>query len=159
MHWAICVPALATPDDVNALWQHLAVIDIFATDHAPHTLTEKQSENPPPGVPGVETMLPLLLTAVHANRLTVDDILLRCVHNPQRIYGLPTQPDTWVEVDVDAHYTLRNADMRTRVGWTPFANMPVYGRIERVTLRGQAVYADGRLSAEAGSGQVLFINQ
>lgn len=152
-------PRLATPDDVNALWQHLAVIDIIATDHAPHTLTEKQAENPPPGVPGVETMLPLLLTAVHANRLTLDDIIQRCIYNPRRIYGLPTQPDTWVDVDVDASYVLHNADMRTRVGWTPFAGMTVFGRVEQVTLRGQSVYADGRLRAEPGSGRVLFINQ
>ena len=69
-------PRLATPDDVAALWENLDIIDIFATDHAPHTLIEKgvgASEpplSPPPGVPGVETMLPLLLTAVHAGRLT-----------------------------------------------------------------------------------------
>ena len=54
-------PRLATPDDVAALWENLAVIDIFATDHAPHTLAEKAEETPPPGVPGVETMLPLLV--------------------------------------------------------------------------------------------------
>ncbi|MEZ4715850.1 MAG: hypothetical protein R2851_07160 [Caldilineaceae bacterium] len=57
-------PRLATPDDVAALWENMDVIDIFATDHAPHTLAEKALETPPPGVPGVETMLPLLLTAV-----------------------------------------------------------------------------------------------
>ncbi|MFN8494193.1 MAG: amidohydrolase family protein [Caldilineaceae bacterium] len=155
-------PRLATPDDVAALWENLDVLDIFATDHAPHTLAEKGSgitpppANPPPGVPGVETMLPLLLTAVHANKLTVAHIISRCVTAPQKIYGLPPQPNTYIEVDVDAHYELRNEAMKTRVGWTPFAGMPVYGRIERVVLREQVVYAGGQVLAQPGSGQVLF---
>ncbi len=53
-------PRLATPDDVAALWQHMPIVDIIATDHAPHTLAEKTARNTAPGVPGVETMLPLL---------------------------------------------------------------------------------------------------
>jgi len=111
---------------------------------------------PPPGVPGVETMLPLLLTAVHAGRLTLDDILLRCVENPRRIYGLPTQPDTFVDVDVDARYELIDARQHTKAGWTPFDGMSVFGRVERVTLRGRTVYDGERVLAEPGSGEVLF---
>lgn len=149
-------PRLASPDDVAALWDNLDVVDIFATDHAPHTLTEKAQETPPPGVPGVETMLPLLLTAVHDGRLTVDDILLRCVENPRHIYAIPEQPDTFVDVDVDARYELRDARQHTKAGWTPFAGHTVFGRVERVCLRGRDVFADGRLLAEPGSGHVLF---
>ena len=149
-------PRLATPDDVAALWENMDVIDIFATDHAPHTLAEKALETPPPGVPGVETMLPLLLTAVRDDRLTLDDVIARCHTNPQRIYGLPAQPDTWVDVDVDTPFTLRDDAMLTRVGWTPFAGMSVVGRVQRVTLRGQTVFADGAVMAEPGSGRVLF---
>jgi carbamoyl-phosphate synthase/aspartate carbamoyltransferase/dihydroorotase len=149
-------PRLATPDDVAALWANLDVVDIFATDHAPHTLEEKAQDTPPPGVPGVQTLLPLLLTAVHDGRLELDDVLTRCVDNPRRIYGLPAQPDTHVEVDVDTPFTLRNEEMFTRVGWTPFAGMQVYGRVERVILRGRTVYEQGQVLAEPGSGQVLF---
>src|SRR5512144_1612634 len=64
-------PRLATQKDVDALWENLDVIDCFATDHAPHTAEEKDSENPPPGFPGLETALPLLLTAVIQGRLTL----------------------------------------------------------------------------------------
>src|SRR5512144_682995 len=64
-------PRLATQKDVDALWENLDVIDCFATDHAPHTVEEKDSENPPPGFPGLETALPLLLTAVIQGRLTL----------------------------------------------------------------------------------------
>ena len=159
-------PRLAAPDDVAAMWEHLAVFDIFATDHAPHTLAEKGAEkgigvqtavaNPPPGVPGVETMLPLLLTAVHAGRLTLNDIIERCVTGPQRVYGIPPQPDTFIEVDVDARYPLRNAAMHTKVGWTPFADQEVFGRVERVVLRGQTAFADGTIMAAPATGRVLF---
>lgn len=149
-------PKLASPDDVAAMWENLAVVDIFATDHAPHTLAEKAQATPPPGVPGVETMLPLLLTAVHDGRLALDDILLRCVENPRRIYGLPAQPDTFVDVDVDARFALDDAGQRTKAGWTPFAGRPVFGRVAQVTLRGRQVYDGERILAEPGSGQLLF---
>ena len=72
-------PRLATREDVEALWQNLDVIDCFATDHAPHTIEEKDSDNPPPGFPGLETLLPLLLTAVDHGRLTMDDIIEKSV--------------------------------------------------------------------------------
>ena len=75
-------PRLATREDVDALWANLEVIDCFATDHAPHTLGEKDGENPPPGFPGLETILPLLLTAVDAGRLTLDDLIQKMVINP-----------------------------------------------------------------------------
>lgn len=149
-------PRLATPDDVAALWQNLDVVDIFATDHAPHTLAEKQMDAPPPGVPGIETMLPLLLTAVHAGRLELDDLLQRCVSAPQRIYGLPQQTETTVEVDVDAPFVLKNGNMRTKVRWTPFAGIEVRGRVERVVMRDKTVYEQGQILAEPGSGKVLF---
>ncbi len=165
-------PKLAAPDDVAALWENLDVIDIFATDHAPHTFSEKgmqlqeeteekgdsgvNKHTPLPGVPGVETMLPLLLTAVADGRLELDDLLLRCVENPRRIYGLAEQPQTWVEVDVDKVYELDDAGMRTRCGWTPFAGRQVKCRVEKVVLRGKTVFDGERVLAPPGSGRVLF---
>ncbi len=165
-------PKLATPDDVAALWENLDIIDIFATDHAPHTFSEKgmhqQEEGHEegeknddvhsslPGVPGVETMLPLLLTAIDAGQLELDDLLLRCVENPRRIYGLAKQPQTWIEVDTNQEYELNDAQMRTLSGWTPFAGRHVKGRIEKVVLRGETVFDGERVLAAPGSGRVLF---
>lgn len=149
-------PRLASPDDRAALWEHLDVVDIFATDHAPHTLEEKASSESPPGVPGVETMLPLLLTGVHEGRLTLEDILIRCVENPQRIYALPAQPDTVVEVDVDAESMLHNQHLITRVKWSPFAGVRLFGRVRQVILRGKVVYDGETVTAQPGSGRVLF---
>lgn len=65
---------------------------------APHSVEEKNSEKPPPGYPGLETMLPLLLNAVNEGRLTIDDIIRRLYENPRKIFALPAQEDTYVEV-------------------------------------------------------------
>jgi len=146
-------PRLATKEDVDALWQNLDVIDCFATDHAPHTLAEKDGDNPPPGFPGLETALPLLLTAVSEGRLTINDVLSRMVTNPHRIFNLPEQPKTWIEVDEDATYEIRAADMHSRCGWTPFEGWQVKGRVTRVVLRGREAFNDGKILVEPGYGR------
>lgn len=148
-------PRLATPADRDALWQNLEVIDCFATDHAPHTLEEKDSANPPPGFPGLETALPLLLTAVHQGRLTLEDLVRRMVDNPRRIFRLPEQPETWIEVDPEVAWEIHAADLHTRCGWTPFEGRQVRGRVQRVMLRGQEVYRDGEVLAPPGYGRNL----
>ncbi len=145
-------PRLATKNDVNALWENLDVIDCFATDHAPHTLEEKDSDNPPPGFPGLETALPLLLTAVDDGRLTMDDMILRMYTNPKRIFSLPDQPDTWTEVDENATYEIRASEQFTRCGWTPFEGWKVKGRVRKVVLRGKTAFEDGKIVAEPGYG-------
>jgi carbamoyl-phosphate synthase/aspartate carbamoyltransferase/dihydroorotase len=146
-------PRLATQKDVDALWANLDVIDCFATDHAPHTLAEKDGENPPPGFPGVETMLPLLLTAVSEGRLTLDDIIQKSVINPRRIFKLPEQPETWVEVDENAGYEIKAAELHSRCGWTPFEGWKVKGRVRKVVLRGKTVFEDGNILAVPGFGK------
>lgn len=151
-------PRVAAPTDRDALWTNLDVVDCFATDHAPHLLTEKDSDNPPPGFPGVETMLPLLLTAAQQGCLTLDDITTRLHDNPKKIFGLPDQPDTWIEVDPDAEYDLHAADLHSRCAWTPFEGWTVRGRVTRVVLRGQDAYRDGVVLAPPGSGKNIRHN-
>ena len=146
-------PRLAREEDVDALWSNLDVIDCFASDHAPHTIEEKDSENPPPGFPGLETLLPLLLTAVDSERLTLDDIIQKSVINPRKIFHLPEQPETWVEVDENAEYEIHAADQFTRCGWTPFEGWKVKGKVRRVVLRGKAAFEDGKIVAEKGYGR------
>ena len=154
-------PRLASPVDREALWANLEVIDCFATDHAPHTLEEKDSFNPPPGFPGLETALPLLLTAVSGGRLSLDDLVARMHINPRRIFSLPEQPETWVEVDPLAEWEIRAENMHTRCAWTPFDGWKVRGQVQRVVLRGREVYRlgentdRGEIRASPGSGRNL----
>ncbi len=150
-------PPLATADDRAALWAHLDVVDCFATDHAPHTLAEKATAQPPPGVPGLETMLPLLLTAVAEGRLTMEDVILRLHTNPRRIFHVPVSDRTWVEVDLTATYELPTSGYQTACNWSPFAGLRVQGAIRQVTLRGQVAYRDGEIRAAPGSGRVLYV--
>lgn len=149
-------PILGTPDDVAALWEHLdETIDCIATDHAPHTLTEKAGPHPPPGVPGLETSLLLMLTAVAAGRLSEQRLIALMHDNPRRIFNLPAQPDTYVIVDLDQTTRIDNARLYTRCGWSPFHGRELVGRIVRVVLRGKTAYADGRVLAPTGSGRLL----
>ncbi len=149
-------PILGTPDDVAALWNHLeTTVDCLATDHAPHTLDEKRSTNPPPGVPGLQTALPLMLTAVAEARLSLPRLIELMAGNPRRIFGLPEQPDTWVEVDPEATDTIGDNDQLSKCGWTPFAGRPVTGRVLRVVLRGRVVFEEGRVLAAPGTGRMI----
>jgi carbamoyl-phosphate synthase/aspartate carbamoyltransferase/dihydroorotase len=150
-------PRLATAADRQALWDNLEVIDCFATDHAPHTLPEKDGENPSPGFPGLETALPLLLTAVQGGRLSIEDVVQRMVLNPRRIFNLPEQPDTWIEVDMDAKWEISASHLFTRCAWTPFEGWQVRGRVRQVVLRGQEVFRDGQILAQPGFGKNLRV--
>ena len=148
-------PVLGSQSDVDALWEHINdTIDCIATDHAPHTLAEKLSDNPPPGVAGLETSLGLMLTAVVQNRLTLERLTDLMAHNPRRIYHLPPQADTHIEVVLEPT-PIRNEDMRSKCGWTPFAGLEMAGRVQRVVLRGEVVFENGRILAEPGDGRVL----
>lgn len=144
--WGDMRPRLAKQADVDALWAHIdTTIDCIATDHAPHTREEKLGPAAPPGVPGLETALPLMLTAVAEGRLTLERLVTLMAHNPRRIFGLPEQPETWIEVDLDAAYTLSDTGLHTKCGWSPFSGMAVRGKVERVQLRGTLIFEDGAL--------------
>jgi carbamoyl-phosphate synthase/aspartate carbamoyltransferase/dihydroorotase len=146
-------PRLASPEDREALWENLEVIDCFATDHAPHTLQEKDGENPPPGFPGLETALPLMLKSVEAGRLSLQGLVERMSTNPRRIFNLPEQPDTWIEVDEAESWTVEGAKMISRCGWSPFEGWKLRGKVKRVVLRGVEVVTNGEVVAEQGSGR------
>jgi carbamoyl-phosphate synthase/aspartate carbamoyltransferase/dihydroorotase len=149
-------PPLASQADVAALWANLDIVDCIATDHAPHTRDEKEGESAPPGVPGLETMLPLLLTAVSEGRLTLER-LVELTHNaPMRIFGLPAQSDTRVKVEPNTRSVLGNENLYTKCGWTPFEGMSVRGKVRQVVLRGQTAYEDGTITAKPGCGKVIM---
>ena len=148
-------PRLATSQDRAALWENLEIIDCFATDHAPHTLQEKEGRNPPPGFPGLETALPLFLTAVHEGRLAIEDLTARMYANPLRIFNLPEQENTWIEVDPDEEWTVQAGQAYTRCGWTPFEGWKLRGRVQKVILRGRTVFEGGKVLAKPGTGRNL----
>lgn len=146
-------PRLATPADQAALRANLDIVDCFGTDHAPHTLAEKDSADPPPGLPGLETALALNLRLADEGLITLEELVEKMVHAPRRIFHLPEQPETWVEVDPDATWVVRGAEMQSRAQWTPFEGWTLRGRVERVVLRGADAYHHGHVLAQPGSGR------
>lgn len=155
-------PPLRSPSDQQALWRLFDVIDTIGTDHAPHTRAEKDLpyEKAPSGMPGVQTMLPLLLTAVSAGKVSLADIVRRCVSNPARIFGLQNKGALVVGKDADIvlfdprqSYEITNEQILSKCGWTPFAGTTVVGKIVQVYLRGTLAYAQETCLAQPGSGK------
>jgi len=149
-------PRITSERDRLALRANLAVADCFATDHAPHTVAEKDSSQPPPGYPGLETALPLYLALVREGLLTLDELIEKLVYAPRRIFRIPEQPETWVEVDLDEKWVVHGAESWTRAKWSPFEGWEVQGRVQRVVLRGRTAYEQGQFLVEPGFGQNLF---
>lgn len=148
------MPPIGTKEDQDFLWSNLDKIDCIATDHAPHTIEEKTSENGPTGLPGLETMLPLLLTAVSENRLTIDEIIRLCHDNPLKIFGLPKQ-ESQVEIDTDENYEIKNENLFTKCKWSPFDGWTVKGKVEKVFIRGTKVFENGKVLVNPGFGEVI----
>lgn len=147
-------PLLKSKQDQDFLWQNLEYIDIIESDHAPHTKAEKESDNPPFGVPGLETTLPLMLTAEAEGRLTRPQLLERLYTNAARIFNITLDDTTHIEVDM-GEYEIRNEDLLTKCGWSPFAGRRVIGKVTRTVLRGDTVYENGKVLAAPGSGRIL----
>lgn len=148
-------PPIRSSEDSAALWQGIfdGVIDCVATDHAPHLKEEKEADPPlsaPSGVPGVETMLPLLLTVAATGKLHYSDITRLCFENPNTIYHLGKEnvedgagTDILI-VDPKEEWEIRAELLHSLCGWTPFEGTKTQGRVKYVLKcsEGYAVHAD-----------------
>jgi len=97
--------------------------------------------------------LPLMLLAVHDRRLTMEQLIEKMHTNPKRIFKLPEQQDTWIDVDLNDSWVIDPTVFHSRAGWSPFAGWQVKGRVSQVALRGKVVFKDGQLLADPGSGR------
>lgn len=153
--FAMMRPPLRPKEDVDFLWNHLSDIDCIESDHAPHTLEEKQSDNPPNGIPGLETTLPLLLTAVSDGQLSLDEVIRLCHLGPKTIFQIDQGEETFIEVDPDQEYLLDQTTFFSKAKWSPFHQWQMRGRLVSVTLRGEKVFSNQTLQANKGSGKLL----
>jgi dihydroorotase len=135
------LPPLQTKKDNEALWQAITdgTVDTIGTDHAPHTVEEKNSPQPPFGVPGVETSLPLMLNAVNQGRLTLERLIELMSTNPAKIFKIKIQADTYTEVDLDLEKEIQNENLKTKCGWSPFAGWKLRGWPVKVVINGNVV--------------------
>ncbi len=147
-------PYLKPKKDQDFLWAHFDAIDIVESDHAPHTKAEKDRDTPPFGVPGLETTLPLMLTAEAEGRLTRMQLIERLHTNAAQIFKVAEDNSTHIGVAMD-EYEIRNEELLTKAGWSPFAGRRVIGKVNNVTLHGIEVYKGGTVLSKPGSGQIL----
>jgi dihydroorotase len=154
-------PTLKTEADHTRLWQAIddGLVDVVESDHAPHTLVEKQSDHPPYGVPGLETTLPLLCLAVSEGRLSIERMIDLVANNPRRIFGLAAPPDTYTTVDLDAEYVIDRNSLHGACGWSPFEGMRVTGKVTGVWVRGQQAYDGETVLVQPGFGKNVVEGQ
>jgi dihydroorotase len=149
------------------LWRGVAmgVADVLGSDHAPHTLEEKARPYPasPSGMPGVQTLVPVMLNHVAEGRLTLERFIDLTSHGQQRVFGIAGKgrlaegydADLTI-VDLKARRTLRHADMATRSGWTPFDGLEVTGWPMATIIRGHVVMREDEVIAPALGEPVRF---
>jgi len=150
-----------------ALWKALqdGVADLIGSDHAPHTHEEKALPYPesPSGMPGVQTLVPLMLNHVNKGRLTLERFVDMVCHNPQRIYGIEGKGriETGYDgdltiVDMNARRTISNDWVKSKCGWTPFDGMEVTGWPVMTILGGNIAMRDGEISGTPSGKAVIF---
>jgi dihydroorotase len=160
-------PSLKTSQDCTQLWQALldGRLQVVATDHAPHTLEEKQRPYPqsPSGVPAVENSLALMLNQVNQGRCTVDQVVHWMCDAPARVWDIVGKGRIAVGYDadlvlVDMHKTavIRNEEQQTMCRWSPWHGETLQGWPVRTWVRGHEVFRDGRFDESRCGGEAPY---
>lgn len=160
-------PPVRTQQDQDALWAGLkdGTIDFIATDHAPHTLQEKSQPYPnsPSGMPGVETSLPLLLTAWKSGRCSLAQVLKWMCTGPIDAYGIVNKGvlkegyDADLTVaDIDTYRTVQDQNMFTKVRWNPFSGQQLTGWPLWTVVGGEIAYANGKINENVRGMPLVF---
>ncbi len=162
-------PAVKTKDDRDAILQAVLDdhIDVIATDHAPHTLEEKQQPylQAPSGGPLVQHALQALLDMVKAGKLTLEQLVQKTAHNTAILFQIEQRgfirEGYWADlvlVDLNKPYTVTKENILSKCGWSPFENHTFTSTIEHTIVSGNLAYSQGQL-IEVGSGHRLLFNR
>jgi len=152
----------------EALWQALqqGLVDVLGSDHAPHLLSEKQQPYPasPSGMPGVQTLAPIMLDYVNKGLLSLERLADLTAHGPNRIFGISRKGR--IALGYDADFTIidlkrqgviSNAGSGSKAGWTPYDGKKVQGWPVGTIIRGRRVMWEGELVSAHGGEAVEFI--
>jgi allantoinase len=156
------------PQELDAMWQALAAgdIDLVSSDHAPATREQKRDGSIWDvhfGVPGVDTTLSVLLDGAHRGRIGYERVVAAYAEAPARTYGLfpakgslrPGADADLVLVDPQHRWTVRDEDVLSKAGWSPYAGRTLAGRTVRTYQRGVLAASDGEVVAAQGSGRFV----
>ncbi|WP_144098151.1 dihydroorotase [Croceicoccus sediminis] len=158
-------PPIRSKAHVDGLWHWLqqGVPDVIGSDHAPHTLEEKAKPYPnsPSGMPGVQTLLPLMLNHVLEGRMTLERLIDMTSAGVQRVFGLVGKGRIAAGYDADftivdrkGSFTITDEWLASRCGWSPFTGMELKGRVVGTIIRGNVAMWDGQLG-ESAQGEPL----
>lgn len=164
---ALTDPPLRAEEDVEVLWKAFTqgLIDVLASDHAPHTIGEKKIESVwdvKPGIPGLETMLPLLLTEVNAGRLTMSDLIRASSKRPAEIFHLRDRGSLaeghcadLVVVDMKRKHRIDSSKFYSKAKYSPFNGWIVRGIPTKTFVDGKLVMDEGNIVAKQGTGRIV----
>ncbi len=161
-------PPLRDAAHQRRLWWGLdqGVVDVLGSDHAPHTLEEKAQSYPasPSGMPGVQTLVPIMLDHVNAGRLSLERFVDLTSHGPQRIFGITSKgriaagyDADFTIVDMAEERTIEDDWIASKCGWTPFAGRSVTGWPKGTIIRGRRVMWEDEILGQAGGEPVRFV--
>ncbi len=143
-------------------WLNQGVADVVGSDHAPHTLEEKAKPYPasPSGMPGVQTLLPLLLDHAANGRMTLQRVIELTSAGPQRVFGIAGKGRIAVGYDADfsivdlkARWTVERDWLASRCGWSPFEGATLTGQPVHTIVRGHSVVRDRALTDAPAIGE------
>ena len=158
-------PPIRKKEHCDRLWVAVknSVVDILGSDHAPHSKEDKNKKYPasPSGMPGVQTILPIMLNHINNEKLNLEQLVKLMCENPCRIFGIKNKG--YIKEDFDADLTIidmnkeqviKNEIMASKCGWTPFNNMATKGFPVATIINGKVVMTDGKVVTE-NSGEPL----
>jgi dihydroorotase len=164
---ALTMPPLRTKENVEALWNGVAegTVDTIGSDHAPHTLQEKDAAiiwDVKVGISGLETTLPLLLTLVHQDRLTLARAIELLSEKPAEIFHLPEKGRLeqgknadLVTVDFNAKFRIDASKFKSKAKFSPLNQWDVQGKPVKTFVNGKLVMDEGEIVAKPASGSVI----
>ena len=153
-------PPLRTKEHYDRLWAAIKndIVDVLGSDHAPHLKVNKDKEYPqsPSGMPGVQTIFPVMLDHVSSGRLSLEKLIKLMCENPCRIFGIKNKG--FIKENFDADLTIvdmnkiqiiKDEMIASKCGWTPFNNYTVKGFPIGTIVNGNLVMSEGKIISKA----------
>jgi dihydroorotase len=162
-------PPIRDKSHQDALWKGISngTVDVLGSDHAPHTKEEKLKEYPnsPSGMPGVQTILPVMLNHVNQKKLSLYKLVELMSYNPTKIFNIKNKGDIQIGydadlsiVDLNKKWTITNEWIKSKCGWTPFDGYQIQGYIHSTVVGGKFAQIEGELMETPNGQAILFTN-
>ena len=160
-------PPLRTKEHYDRLWVAIKnnIVDVLGSDHAPHSKENKNKNYPntPSGMPGVQTIFPIMLDHVNNGKLTLEQLIKLMCENPCKIFGIKNKGylkegyDADLTIaDMDKEVTIKDEMIASKCGWTPFNNHKIKGFPVGTIVNGNLVMSDGKVIVESKGTPLKF---